>query len=84
MSFLMGETSTKQMRYGEIGDIIFGGTRDRPPRNVAEFILSLDNIDRAAPVQFNDAEELIKDEEVAHLPACKQYELFTNLLELRL
>ena len=58
LRWVMGETSAKQMRGGEMDDVIFGGTRDRPPRNIAEVILSLDNVARVAPAQFNDTDEL--------------------------
>ena len=53
-----GETSAKQMRGGEMDDVIFAGTSDRPARNLAEVILSLDNSDRRAPAQFNGSDEL--------------------------
>lgn len=58
LRWVMGETSAKQMRGGEMDDVIFGGTRDRPPRNVAEVLLGLDNSDRTAPAVFNHADEL--------------------------
>lgn len=58
LRWVMGETSAKQMRGAGMDDIIFGGTADRPARNVAEVVLSLDNSDRAAPSQFNDGEEV--------------------------
>jgi len=58
LRWVMGETSAKQMRGGEMDDVIFGGTRDRPARNIAEVILSLDNSARVAPAQFNDTDEL--------------------------
>ena len=58
LRWVMGETSAKQMRGGEMNDVIFGGTRDRPARNIAEVILSLDNSARVAPAQFNDVDEL--------------------------
>ena len=58
LRWVMGETSAKQMRGSGMDDIIFGGTSDRPARNVAEVILSLDNSDRKAPSQFNDGDEL--------------------------
>ena len=35
----MGETSAKRMRGGEMDDVIFGGTADRPARNLAEVTL---------------------------------------------
>jgi len=58
LRWVMGETSAKQMRGSEMEDVIFGGTRDRPPRNIAEAILSIDNTERNAPSQFNHADEL--------------------------
>ena len=58
LKWAMGETSAKQMRGGEMDDVIFAGTSDRPARNLAEVILSMDNADRKAPAQFNDADEL--------------------------
>jgi len=58
LRWVMGETSAKQMRGGEMDDVIFGGTANRPARNIAEVILHLDNSDRTAPSQFNDSEEI--------------------------
>jgi len=58
LRWVMGETSAKQMRGGSMDDIIFGGTTDRPARNVAEVVLFLDNTNRGVPSQFNDADEI--------------------------
>ncbi len=58
LRWIMGESSAKQMRGDEMDDVIFGGTQDRPARNIAEVILSLDNSARVAPAQFNDFDEL--------------------------
>ncbi|MCH7935644.1 MAG: AAA family ATPase, partial [Proteobacteria bacterium] len=58
LRWVMGESSAKQMRGGEMDDVIFGGTRDRPARNIAEVVLSLDNSARVAPAQFNEFDEL--------------------------
>ena len=58
LRWVMGETSAKQVRGGEMDDVIFGGTTDRPPRNIAEVLLGLDNTERAAPAAFNEFEEL--------------------------
>jgi chromosome segregation protein len=54
LRWVMGETSAKRMRGGEMDDVIFGGSGNRPARNVAEVILTLDNADRRASSQFND------------------------------
>ncbi|MBL4614967.1 MAG: chromosome segregation protein SMC [Magnetovibrio sp.] len=58
LKWVMGETSAKQMRGSAMDDVIFGGTSNRPPRNVAEVVLHLDNRMRIAPAMFNDAEDL--------------------------
>ncbi len=58
LRWVMGETSPKQMRSSEMDDVIFNGTASRPPRNIAEIILSLDNSDRVAPSRFNDSDEI--------------------------
>jgi len=58
LKWIMGETSAKQMRGGAMDDVIFGGTSDRPSRNVAEVILGLDNSDRSAPLQYNTSDEV--------------------------
>ena len=58
LRWAMGETSAKQMRGKEMDDVIFGGTSTRPPRNMAEVVLALDNSQRTAPAQFNDDIEL--------------------------
>ena len=44
LRWVMGETSARQMRGREMDDVIFGGSAGRPPRNVAEISLSLENV----------------------------------------
>ena len=58
LRWVMGETSAKQMRGGDMDEVIFGGTRDRPARNIAEVTLFLDNATRRATAQFNDSDDL--------------------------
>jgi chromosome segregation protein len=58
LRWVMGETSAKRMRGGEMDDVIFAGNTGRPARNVAEVMLALDNSDRSVPSQFNGAEAL--------------------------
>jgi len=59
LRWVMGETSAKKMRGGEMDDVIFGGTAGRPSRNLAEVSLHLDNADRQAPSAYNEFEELV-------------------------
>ncbi len=58
LRWVMGETSAKKMRGGEMDDVIFAGTAHRPARNVAEVALGLDNSSRSAPAAFNEHTEL--------------------------
>ncbi len=58
LRWVMGETSAKQMRGGEMDDVIFAGTAARPARNLAEVVLHLDNSARDAPAAYNDSSEI--------------------------
>ena len=58
LRWVMGETSYKSMRGSGMEDVIFGGSNARPARNHAEVLLFLDNEERNAPAEYNDAEEL--------------------------
>ena len=49
LRWVMGETSAKQMRGAGMDDIIFGGTADRPARNVAEVVLRYHQMKKANP-----------------------------------
>ena len=57
LRWVMGEASAKRLRGGEMDDVIFGGSERRPPRNLAEVALTLDNSARDAPLAFNDARQ---------------------------
>ena len=46
LRWLMGESSAKSMRGGELEDIIFAGSASRPSRNYAEVTLTLDNTEK--------------------------------------
>src|SRR5256884_8655900 len=58
LRWVMGETSAKRLRGGEMDDVIFAGSAERPARNLAEVVLTLDNSARDAPFVFNDREEI--------------------------
>jgi chromosome segregation protein len=58
LRWVMGESSAKRLRGGEMDDVIFAGTADRPARNIAEVALTIDNSARDAPFAFNDREEI--------------------------
>ena len=52
--WVMGENRVKSLRGAEMDDVIFSGTDKRPPRNMAEVSLVLDNLERNAPSGYND------------------------------
>ena len=58
LRFVMGETSAKSMRSGEMEDVIFAGTTARPARNLAEVTLTLDANETKLPPPFQEAAEL--------------------------
>jgi chromosome segregation protein len=58
LRWVMGESSFKNMRGSGMDDVIFGGSNERPARNMAEVALTLDNSDRKAPSAFNETDVL--------------------------
>ncbi|HEU0072063.1 MAG TPA: chromosome segregation protein SMC [Alphaproteobacteria bacterium] len=58
LRWAMGEHSARQLRGGEMDDVIFGGTSNRPARNHCEVSITLDNGDRTAPAAFNENADL--------------------------
>src|SRR6201987_3615361 len=58
LRWVMGETSARRLRGGEMDDVIFAGSAERPARNIAEVALVLDNSARDAPFAFNERDEI--------------------------
>jgi len=58
LRWVMGESNARQMRGGEMDDVIFNGTDKRPARSLAEISLMLDNPEKRAPAEFNQHDEL--------------------------
>jgi chromosome segregation protein len=58
LRWVMGESNARQMRGGEMDDLIFSGTDQRPARNLAEITLNLDNSRRVAPAEFNNDDDI--------------------------
>ncbi len=52
----MGASSARALRGGDMDDVIFAGTDARPPRDLCEVTLVLDNAAKRAPAQWNDAD----------------------------
>ena len=55
LRWVMGEASARRLRGGEMDDVIFAGSASRPPRNLAEAALTIDNSGRAAPFAYNES-----------------------------
>ena len=58
LRWVMGESSARRLRGGEMDDVIFGGSQRRPAHNLAEVAVQLDNTARRAPARFNDSDSL--------------------------
>ena len=55
LRWVMGEGSAKRLRGDEMDDVIFAGSANRPSRNLAEVVLTLDNSARDAPFAYNES-----------------------------
>src|SRR5690606_2106425 len=58
LRWVMGEASHKAMRANDMEEVIFSGSGNRPARNTAEVVLTIDNSDRTAPAAFNEFDTL--------------------------
>jgi chromosome segregation protein len=58
LRWAMGETSHKSLRAADMDAVIFAGSGNRPARNHAEVVMTIDNTDRTAPAAINDRELL--------------------------
>src|SRR5579863_3000830 len=58
LRWAMGETSHKSLRAADMDAVIFSGSGNRPSRNHAEVVMTIDNSDRSAPAAMNDREVL--------------------------
>ncbi|WP_458757346.1 chromosome segregation protein SMC [Afipia sp. TerB] len=58
LRWAMGETSHKSLRAADMDAVIFAGSGNRPARNHAEVVMTIDNADRSAPSAMNDQETL--------------------------
>ncbi|MBL7072486.1 MAG: chromosome segregation protein SMC [Candidatus Omnitrophica bacterium] len=54
IKWVLGEQSVKSMRAGAMQDVIFNGTENHQPVNVAEVSLMLSNTDRALSVDYDE------------------------------
>ncbi len=68
LRWVMGESSARRMRGGEMDDVIFGGTATRPARNVAEVSLVVDD-DGALAAALTRSAEIRPDSATARAKA---------------
>lgn len=54
--WVLGEQSVKSLRGSSMSDVIFNGSEDRKPQNVAEVTLVFDNQDRFMNFDYNEVE----------------------------
>jgi chromosome segregation protein len=58
LRWAMGESSARNLRGGEMEDVIFAGTAGRASRNIAEVTVFLDETEGRAPPPFHEQPEL--------------------------
>ncbi len=58
LRWVMGETSAKSMRGSGMEDVIFSGTSNKPSKNIAEVLVTLQNEKNEGPTQFRDQNEI--------------------------
>lgn len=52
LAWVMGEQGAKNLRGGQMSDVIFAGTKTKAPLGRAEVQLTIDNTDGALPIEF--------------------------------
>ena len=52
--WVLGEQSAKQLRGGNMQDVIFSGTENRKPLSYAYVAITLDNSDHKLPIEYNE------------------------------
>ena len=58
LRWCMGETSAKSMRGSGMEDIIFSGTSNKPPKNISEVTITLDNSKKEGQGRYIEMDEI--------------------------
>tara|TARA_Y100000590_G_scaffold60278_1_gene64169 strand:+ start:11917 stop:14496 length:2580 start_codon:yes stop_codon:yes gene_type:complete len=59
LRWCMGETSAKSMRGSGMEDIIFSGTSNKPPKNIAEVAITIDNSKKEGQGRYIELDEIL-------------------------
>tara|TARA_B100000029_G_scaffold482563_1_gene532819 strand:- start:120 stop:2699 length:2580 start_codon:yes stop_codon:yes gene_type:complete len=59
LRWCMGETSAKSMRGTGMEDVIFSGTSNRPPKNISEVSVTIDNSEKEGQGQYVELDEVV-------------------------
>ena len=59
LRWCMGETSAKSMRGSGMEDVIFSGTSNRPPKNISEVSVTIDNSEKEGQGQYVELDEVV-------------------------
>ncbi len=59
LRWCMGETSAKSMRGSGMEDVIFSGTSNRPPKNISEVSITVDNSEKEGQGQYVELDEVV-------------------------
>ena len=54
LAWVMGEQGAKNLRGGQMADVIFAGTSERAPLGRAQVSLTIDNTDGALPIDYSE------------------------------
>ncbi len=73
LRWCMGETSAKSMRGSGMEDVIFSGTSNRPPKNISEVSIQLENLNKEGPIQYSDLEEVIVSRKIVRDKGSKYF-----------
>ena len=59
LRWCMGETSAKSMRGSGMEDVIFSGTSNRPPKNISEVTVTIDNSEKEGQGTYVELDEIV-------------------------
>ena len=58
LRWVMGETSAKSLRGSGMEDVIFSGTANKPSKNIAEVLVTVQNENDEGPLQYREIGEI--------------------------